>query len=232
MSTEPALLTEGAYVIATTGVKRPDGVYVRPGEALPSDLPGIDELLKYGSAKVSDTPGTEPSGEPLRWRADIRLEKYEGDNSEARAADPNVLPDDVIETTENLLTIGGASALWHRVSGGTSVTVFDNTNAYLGVGDSTTAAANTQTDLQATTNKLRKAMDASYPQHTDSASNSAAMSITFRSTFGTSDANFAWQEWAVFNASTAGRMLNRKVESLGTKVNTATWTLTLTLSLA
>jgi hypothetical protein len=47
-----------------------------------------------------------------------------------------------------------------------------------------------------------------------------------------SDANFAWQEWAVFNASSTGRMLNRKVESLGTKTSSAAWTLTVTITLS
>lgn len=102
-------------------------------------------------------------------------------------------------------------------------TPFNNANSYIGVGDSTTAYAAGQTDLQAATNKLRKAMDATYPQV-------ATNVITFRSTFGTTDANFAWQEWGVFNAASGGTMLNRKVESLGTKTNTQTWQFTTTLT--
>jgi hypothetical protein len=106
---------------------------------------------------------------------------------------------------------------------GESVTEFNNANAHLGVGDSATAFAATQTDLQAAANKLRKAMDATYPTR-------AANVLTFRSTFATGDANFAWQEWAVFNASTAGTMFNRKVESLGTKTSAQSWQLTVTLT--
>lgn len=102
-------------------------------------------------------------------------------------------------------------------------TLFNNANAYLGVGDSTTAFSAAQTDLQAATNKLRKAMEATYPTI-------ATNVITFRSLFGTSDANWAWQEWAVFNASSAGTMLSRKVESLGTKANTQSWQLTVDLT--
>lgn len=102
-------------------------------------------------------------------------------------------------------------------------TPFNNANSYIGVGDSTTAYAAGQTDLQASTNKLRKAMDATYPQL-------ATNVITFRSTFGTSDANFAWQEWGVFNAASGGTMLNRKVESLGTKTSAQTWQFTVTLT--
>lgn len=106
---------------------------------------------------------------------------------------------------------------------GAGVTAFNNANAYIGVGDSTTAFAAGQTDLQASTNKLRKAMDATYPS-------GGSNVITFRSTFGTSDANFAWNEWGVFNGSSGNTMLNRKVESLGTKTNTQTWQFTVTLT--
>lgn len=104
---------------------------------------------------------------------------------------------------------------------GESTTDFTNANANIGVGDSITAFAVTQTDLQAATNKLRKAMDATYPTRSGNV-------LTFRSTFTTAEANFAWQEWAVFNAATAGTMLNRKVESLGTKASTQSWQITVT----
>lgn len=111
------------------------------------------------------------------------------------------------------------------LSAGAGGTAFNNANSYIGVGDSTTAHAFAQTDLQAATNKLRKAMDATYPQV-------AANVLTFRSTFGTGDANFAWQEWGVFNAAAAGTMMNRKVESLGTKTSSQSWQLTVTVTLA
>lgn len=102
---------------------------------------------------------------------------------------------------------------------------FNSANSWLGVGDSTTAFAAAQTDLQAATNKLRKATDASYPQV-------ASNVITMRATFGTSEANFAWQEWASFNAASGGVMMQRKVESLGTKTSAMAWTLTVTITLA
>lgn len=109
---------------------------------------------------------------------------------------------------------------------GAGGTAFNNANAYIGVGDSSTAFAATQTDLQASTNKLRKAMDATYPQL-------AANVQTFRSTFGTSEANWAWNEWGTFNASpTGGTMLNRKVSSLGTKTSAQSWQFTTTLTWA
>lgn len=166
---------------------------------------------------------SEDSSEQLTWKVDWKVEKFRDWN---RAS-----PYAVVHGHGNLLVYGGASALWERLIG-TGVDAFDNTNAYLGVGDSSTAAAATQTDLQASTNKHREAMDATYPQHTDGTGSSSNAQITYKSTFETGDANFTWSEWAIFNAAAAGRMLNRKVFSGGTKTSSDTWTLTVTITLA
>ena len=117
-----------------------------------------------------------------------------------------------------LLNAGRDFAAQAIINDGSPV-FFVNADAHLGVGDSTTVFSATHTDLQAVTNSGRKAMEAAYPQR-------AANVLTFRSLFGTGDANFAWQEWGVFNAATAGVMLNRKVESLGTKTSAQSWQLT------
>jgi hypothetical protein len=169
--------------------------------------------------------------EPIQWRAQWRLEKREGDwkgedIDEGRAPEPY----EVIEGEGNLLLIGGASALFQRLIG-TALTAFDAANAHLAVGNSATAAADTQTDLVGAS-KTRKAMDATYPLHTDSVSAAGAKSIQFRSTFGTAEGNHAWDEWGLANASAAGRMLNRKVQAFGSKTSATSWTLLITLSLA
>lgn len=188
-----------------------------------------------------------PPREAAKWRVKATLEKFDASAILAAGLDPataqrdailaaGVQPTEVIEREGNLLMNGGASCLWQCLIGngtGTAsqtLTYFDNSNAHIGVGDSTTTAAATQTDLQAATNKARKAMDSTYPQHTDGTSSGSA-TITFKATFGTSDANFAWQEWGLFNASSGGRMLNRKVESLGTKTSAASWAFTITVTL-
>lgn len=107
------------------------------------------------------------------------------------------------------------------ILGGSSYTKFSSANAHIGVGDSSTAFASTQTDLQAATNKTRKAMDATYPTR-------AANVLTWRATFATGDANYAWNERGIFNASSGGQMLSRKVIALGTKTSSASWQLTCT----
>lgn len=198
-------------------------------------------MLDHGfSQEGAAVAAAMPAHQPVQWRARWTVRKYQGDWT-AEQIDAGLAPEpyEVIEREGNLLMYGGASNLWQALIGngtttaGQTLTYFNNAQAAIGVGDSTMAAAATQTDLQAASNKLRKAMDATYPSHADGTSSGAA-SITFRSTFSSSDANFAWQEWGIFNSATAatGRMLNRKVESLGTKVSGATWQLTCTLTLS
>ena len=145
----------------------------------------------------------------------------------------------VDEREGNLLMYGGASCQWQTLLGngtvtaGQALTYFNNAQAAIGVGDSSTAAAATQTNLQAASNKLRRAMDATYPLHTDGVVVGAA-TATFRSTFATGDANWVWNEWILANSATdaTGRALNRKVENLGTKTSAAAWTFTIALTLA
>lgn len=126
----------------------------------------------------------------------------------------------------NCLLNEGINELWTILcsAGGTK---WDNTNAYLGVGDSAADENATQTGLQAVTNKLYKAMDETYPTY---GSNQKA---TWQATFGADDANFAWNEFTVSNSnSDAGKNLNRKVEYKGTKVSGNVWELTLTITIS
>lgn len=122
------------------------------------------------------------------------------------------------EIAGNLLLNEGIQELWDlSIAAGGSVTAYNNANAQMGVGDSSTAEAATQTDLQAATNKLYKAMNASYPQRTN-------QTLTWQSDFTSAEANYAWNEWSIRNGATRDKNLNRKVASLGTKT-TGTWTL-------
>src|SRR5687768_14102616 len=82
-------------------------------------------------------------------------------------------------------------------------TFFNSSNAHLGVGDSTTAYAASQTDLQAATNKHREIVDG--------APGVSANVVTFIATFEAGDANYAWQEFITANASSAGTAFNRVV---------------------
>jgi len=134
-------------------------------------------------------------------------------------------PYEVIEQEENCLLNTGIDEMWDLVTGVVSGTdhIYDNTKAQIGVGDSATAADPTDTDLKVATNKTYKAMEGGYPTST-------TQKATFKSSFGSSDANYAWNEWVV-KQSTSAICLNRKVESLGTK-STGTWTLEVDITLS
>ena len=132
-------------------------------------------------------------------------------------------PFEILEVDGNLGLNEGIAEMINLLVGAGTPTAYNNANARLGVGDSTTAAAATQTDLQAATNKLYKAMDAPYPTV-------AAQTITFRSTFASAEANYAWEEYTVDNGATAAKNINRKVSSLGTKLSGSSWVLDLQIT--
>lgn len=175
------------------------------------------------------------------WESEFTVRKWH----DAEVYEDTLLraPDEEVIKRHNLLMYGGVSCLWEALIGngtasaGQALTYFNNANAAVGVGDSTTSPAATQTDLQASTNKVRVGMVATYPQHTD-ATTSGAATIVFQSSFpasGGTAANFAWNECGVFNSSTAatGRMLNRLAPGggFGTKAG-GVWSLTVSLTIS
>ena len=133
---------------------------------------------------------------------------------------------EVSEFAGNIMLNEGINELW-TLGCSSAGTLFDNSNAYLGVGDSNTAEAATQTGLQAVTNKKYKAMTVGYPTY------GTSQKATWKATFGSTDANFDWEEFTVANGgSDASKNLNRKVSDQGTKVVGQTWELTLEITLS
>lgn len=126
----------------------------------------------------------------------------------------------------NCLLNEGINELWTILcsAGGTK---WDSANAYLGVGDSSAGEDAAQTGLQAETNKLYKAMEATFPTY------GTSQKATWKSSFGSAEANFAWNEFTVSNTnSDTGKNLNRKVSSQGMKQSGQTWELTLEITLS
>jgi len=166
------------------------------------------------------------------WHCRFRLEKRLGDinaysSDIGRKAFLDVVePYEIIEGKDNCLLNSGIDELWDLFTGAVSGAnhIFDNAAATIGVGDSSTAAAASQTDLQAASNKTYKGMEATYPKST-------AQKLTCKSSFGSSDANYEWKEWVV-KQTTSAKCLNRKVSSMGTKASGSTWTLEITITLS
>lgn len=151
----------------------------------------------------------------IKWQPKWIIEKYDKDLKlyEKEVIDGNLLLNEGIEELLKLLI-------------GDTATAFSNANAYIGVGDGTTAADASQTGLVGT-NKTYVAMDTGYPQVTGNV-------VTFSATFGPEEGNHAWREFTVCNGdSDTAKNLNRKVESaLRSKVSPDTWVIRLQITIS
>lgn len=149
----------------------------------------------------------------------------------------DVLPYETSEVHGNLVTTAGLTRLTSLLiaGGGQAIT---NTSARIGVGNATSpAAAVGDTNLSATagsTNRWFQIMDATYPQV-------SAGILTLKSTFGTADGNFAWNEFGIdigtptvaSSAVVSAALFNHKTSiAQGTKVAGQTWTATATCTFA
>ena len=134
-------------------------------------------------------------------------------------------PDEVVEEKDNILLNAGITVLLNLLCG-ISSTAYSTGNAYIGVGDSTTAAAAGQTALQASSNKDYQGMESGYPSV-------SGQTVTFRSIWASGEGNFDWNEWTVANGSSdSATNLNRKVAALGTKAGGSEWTLTVAITVS
>lgn len=176
-----------------------------------------------------------------RWRVKVRAELFDTALHGRHWRNPDGTtnrPDFVRESTGNLLLRGGASIVWEclKGSGSTASTAakkYFNATAALGVGNSTAAAAATQVALQGGSQSY-KALTGGFPTHTTGSTAATVVDIVYKSTWGLTEGNFTWNEWALANKATTGnrRLLNRKQQNLLSKTSAASATLTVTLSLA
>lgn len=163
----------------------------------------------------------------LRMSPKWTIRRFDSDDDYARWASGDVSPDcEPYETTiirGNLLLNEGITELGKLMAVGGAATAWDNTNANLGVGNSTTAAAATDTGLIGAS-KLYKGMEATFPSQ-------VAQTITWRAQFTSGEANFAWAEFSLSNTTLdTGDNLNRLVSAQGTKTSGQTWTLDLDIT--
>jgi len=153
------------------------------------------------------------------------IERFKGNyKSREEALKAEGKPYKTTKFRKNVLLNEGIQAMLDMIAGLATITAWDNTNARVGVGDGTIAEDPAQTGLQGT-NQAFASMDAGYPSRTD-------QTVSWRGTFGGTEANFAWEEFTVDNGSVALQNLNRKVSSQGTKVSGQTWVLTIDITLS
>lgn len=157
----------------------------------------------------------------LKHKTKFKLWKFKGDYKSLKEALSKTKPYEVIEGEDNVFLNEGINEIWKLVIGSSS-NHFDSSHAQIGVGDSNTSASASQTGLQGS-NTYYKGMDSGYPSI-------SGTKVTFQATFGSTEANFHWQEWCVHHSS-SGIDINRKVQDMGVKSSGSTWTLQVTLEL-
>ena len=124
------------------------------------------------------------------------------------------------------------------ISDGT--TNYQYPNAYLGVGDDSTAFSVAHTNLNPASGSYgtdrflgQVTGPGASPNCATRGSSGTANVLTFVANYTTAQANFAWNENGIFNSGTdgTGTMLTRQVSSLGTKTSASTATFTKTLTI-
>lgn len=186
------------------------------------------KVIKYepeSVARLTARFGFEPTGYHLR-----HLEATEG-----------LQPDDILEAPGNLLTTVGLNRITSLIIGGGG-SALSHTDAALGVGSSSTTATVADVALGgdgSTTTAYYQQMDTSFPTQSNGV-------LTGQCTYQSANADFAWNEWGWVDVSggtiTAGGtiasigttpiLINHRIQSLGTKVSGAIWTLSTTITLA
>jgi len=197
----------------------------------------------------------------IKWQPHARIEKYSPDvvaeltrilGHEPRDGEFKELGADPFAITEvdgNMIVNGGLGRINNLIIGTGSTAAFNSTQSVIGVGNSSTAEARSQTDLQATAGASNRWMQATSVAPTVTTTTNTNDTISCGSSFASGDGNFAWNEWcwvvstgtitatsAVLSGtvpgSTGNTMLNRKVASMGTKASGAVWVFTTTVTLA
>jgi len=174
----------------------------------------------------------------LRWTLG---RDYDGQRLIAQDAEPGAAdfarlgckPFEVfLEEDCNLILDAGWQMIMNGVAG-SSVTKFSNgAVGRIGGGISATAAAYTQTDLQAATGAANRQWEVINAVPTVGSTHTAGLIVAAQ--FPTTDGNFAWAEFGLDSGTTAGTgasvatMFSRGTASPGTKTSAQTWNATIT----
>jgi len=164
--------------------------------------------------------------EKVKHEIQWTVEKFEAKDAK-EIEEKGIKPYEVVKgKPHNCILHEAWIAVFYMIAGvGSAKNAWNNANACIGIGDSATAPVDTQTGLQAATNKLWKAMNATYP------SQSGDHDLVFQSDFVSGEAEYGWNEETIVNASSdTGDNLCRQNTALGTKPAGQTWRVTGTIT--
>lgn len=139
-------------------------------------------------------------------------------------------PFQVKTSLHNLLLNAGIQRMEDKFIGAAGQ-VYDATHSRIGSGNSSTAAAATQTDLQAAAGSGNRQF-----KLVSSGPTRSTQTVTWVATFASGEAQFVWNEWGIDEGTADGTtvaatMLNRKVANPGTK-GAAVWVFTVTITIS
>jgi hypothetical protein len=127
----------------------------------------------------------------------------------------------------------GKGALATLALGKTTIVAYCSTGATMVVGTSTAAHSATSCYLTAPAALGLSTMDSGYPTISAFTATSTNVDLTYRATFTACQANVAWGEWGIYNATasgTDGYLLNRYPDLVGTKTCAQSWQMTAVLT--
>lgn len=142
-----------------------------------------------------------------------------------------IAPYRVSELVGNLITNAGWTRLMNLLTNQGATQALDATHARIGVGNSNTAEAYADTDLGAAAGSANR-----WFQLVSGAGSLGTRTLAFSATFGTSDGNFAWNEFGLDFGTASGNtvtapLFNHKAGiAQGTKASGQTWTATATIT--
>ena len=130
-----------------------------------------------------------------------------------------------IKTLHECYLEEGMDEIWNLVCGYGSAVAYNNTDARIGVGNSSTAEDETQTGLIGGSTNFQ-GMKTGYPK--TPGADAMAQKAVFRSVFADGQAEFAWEEFTIDNGNTRNKNLVRIVASKGTKSAGEEWEVEIT----
>ena len=143
----------------------------------------------------------------------------------------SVTPYEVSEVMGNLITNAGWTRLMNLLTNQGSTQALDATHARIGVGNSNTAEAYTDTDLGAAAGSANR-----WFQLVSGAGTLGTRTLTFSATFASGDGNFSWAEFGLDFGTASGNtvtapLFNHKAGiAQGTKASGQVWTATAVVS--
>ena len=143
-----------------------------------------------------------------------------------------VVPFDKSEYFGNVITTAGYTRLSNLLTNQSATQALDATHTRIGVGDGTTAVANTDTDFSALSGATHRLFNV-----VTGAGTVGSLTLAFVASFATGDANFHWQEFGIDVGNTAqgttvaSLLFNHALSDQGTKPGTQVWTATATITM-